>query len=829
LTSANKFKTLLFLIISFSFLAAQDQIGIHQFEWEQYKDVEFAPSKFDQEGKDIIPLNIEKAENLSAAVFGYLPDWEYNNNAHQYIRYDLLSHIACFDFFVSSNGSMSNPGGWPWTDVINEAHTNGTKVILTAVNFDPDDIRAIITNPSAKQNFFNNVKEKINTYSLDGVNIDFESLYNADKGSLIVNFMTDLTAFIHSELPGKEVSFAGPAVNWGDHWDIEGLAASCDYIFIMGYAFAGSWSTITGANSPLTGGNINITNTLNDQYQQVTLNYPEKLILGIPYYGHHWVTAGSSAGSSISQFVSSTRFTTDKPHAQTYGFNWSSQSQSTWYKWNDGQWHQIWYDDDSSLGLKYDLAISKNLKGVGMWALGYDKTRDELWNLLDWKFGSGVLPPPEKPFHFSVLTENDSTLLLKYNIPFRATGVRIFKSVNGITFTDSVDVSVNQISLSGLTTDSVYYFRIKSFNSSGESQLSEVLAGVPSNTQKHVLIVNGFDRVSGTNNSFDLIRQYTLPLLENNHAFSSASNEAVFREEIPCQNADVIIWILGDESTADETFNIYEQSVVKSFLNNGGKLFISGAEIGYELDRPGVSSSNDISFYENYLKANYISDAPNNNSGFYYTAEPVSSEIFSNVGEFSFDDGTHGTFDVDYPDAILAINGSENILKFKNVTLSNGGAGIKYEGFFPNGISPGKLVYLSVPFETIYQMEKRVEIINQVFNFFDTPVSIKNDAEIIPKGFALFQNYPNPFNPSTRFQFFTPKNGRAIIRIFNVLGQVIKVFNFEEVKNGITEFYWNGQNERGDKITSGTYIYRLDFFAVDGTTYNASKKMILLK
>ena len=65
---------------------------------------------------------------------------------------------------------------------------------------------------------------------------------------------------------------------------------------------------------------------------------------------------------------------------------WDVVSQTPWIRWNDNGWNQVWYDDSLSLDLKYDFAIQKNLKGIGIWALGYDGNRSELWNLIEKKF-----------------------------------------------------------------------------------------------------------------------------------------------------------------------------------------------------------------------------------------------------------------------------------------------------------------------------------------------------------------------------------------------------------------------------------------------------------
>ncbi|MGE5437088.1 MAG: glycosyl hydrolase family 18 protein, partial [Syntrophothermus sp.] len=275
------------------------------------------------------------------------------------------------------------PSYWPWTGIIDTAHQNGVKVILTAVCFDTAAIRNLLINSTVKQTFFNNLKSKIVQYSLDGVNIDFESMGKWLRGSIMNTFMLDLTNFMHIQVPGSEVSFAGPAVNWGG-WDLLGLSNSCDYIFIMGYDFYGSWSTTTGPTAPFTGGTYNISNTINTQYATVIQNNPQKLILGNAYFGTKFKSRTSLPRSAVQSWVSSTRVKDDIVNVSNYGRQWDSFTQTPWYRWqlNDTTWYQVWYDDDSSMSLKYNLAWSKNLKGIGMWALGYDGSRNEMWNLI---------------------------------------------------------------------------------------------------------------------------------------------------------------------------------------------------------------------------------------------------------------------------------------------------------------------------------------------------------------------------------------------------------------------------------------------------------------
>ncbi|MCB0475127.1 MAG: T9SS type A sorting domain-containing protein [Flavobacteriaceae bacterium] len=390
----NKLLLVLLLTLS-SLISAQNiqEMGAHQQQSLEFGNIKKFTAEFDKSEKSIVPINTKSTKTLSKIVFGFLPYWEYANGAHNNIHYDLLTHIAVFDFQVSASGSISYPDGWPWTDVINTAHAQNVKIIMAITNFIADDIHTLLTSSSSKNTFFNNIKNIITNYQLDGVNIDFENINSADRGTLLNTFMADLTNYIHNNIPGSEVSFDSPAVNWGG-WDLNELCNSVDYLFIMGYDYNGSWSDYTGAVAPLTNtsGGICVTKSLDNDYSQPIANFPEKLILGVPYYGKHWETSSSVANAPVTNYMGSTLYRDTADEVNTYGgYIWDNNSQTSWYCWNSSGWNQVWADNEQSLNLKYDLAINKNLGGIGIWALNYDGNKNELWDLIANKFDSALL------------------------------------------------------------------------------------------------------------------------------------------------------------------------------------------------------------------------------------------------------------------------------------------------------------------------------------------------------------------------------------------------------------------------------------------------------
>jgi len=101
---------------------------------------------------------------------------------------------------------------------------------------------------------------------------------------------------------------------------------------------------------------------------------------------------------------------------------------------------------------------------------------------------------------------------------------------------------------------------------------------------------------------------------------------------------------------------------------------------------------------------------------------------------------------------------------------------------------------------------------------------IKNETNLIPTKFEVFQNYPNPFNPSTIIKYGLPEAANVTVKVFNMLGQEVRTLVNDYKNAGTFNVQWNGDNNSGQKVTSGIYIFR-----VTAGNNAATMKMILLK
>jgi hypothetical protein len=348
---------------------------------------------------------------------------------------------------------------------------------------------------------------------------------------------------------------------------------------------------------------------------------------------------------------------------------------------------------------------------------------------------------------------------------------------------------------------------------------SEVLAGFPSETPPRVLLVNGFDRPV-TGNTRDFVRHYVPEVVAHGQGFDSATNEAVADGLITLDTYDAVIWILGAESTADETFSTAEQARVQNYLDGGGSLFVSGSEIGWDLDHRG--SAADRAFMHNYLKSAYMADAPGNQRDTWYQAEGAADGPFATFSTLQFDNGTQGTWNVSWPDVLSGINGGEILMRYTGAPTPNGAA-TGFQGDFPGSATGTESVVLVMgfPFETIYPADTRQELMGNILVFLldSLPSSIDAGPDQLPVTLRLDPNYPNPFNHQTRLRYHLPESAHVQLVVYNTMGQRVHVLVNTLLQAGTHEIRWDASG-----LASGVYISAL---TAGGQT--VQRPMMLLK
>ena len=112
---------------------------------------------------------------------------------------------------------------------------------------------------------------------------------------------------------------------------------------------------------------------------------------------------------------------------------------------------------------------------------------------------------------------------------------------------------------------------------------------------------------------------------------------------------------------------------------------------------------------------------------------------------------------------------------------------------------------------------------------FETVQTSWSRTNFVPSTSKILANFPNPFNPETWIPFQIKQERVVTIHIHNSAGQLVRTLEVGSRAAGVYDtkeraVYWDGTNEQGEPVSSGTYFYTLQAGDFQGT-----KKMLLLK
>ncbi len=348
------------------------------------------------------------SSSLQHEVFGFAPYWNFDKL--QSTDFNTLTTLAYFDLHVTASGNLdSSYDGYSsfWSDeataLFKKAHDNGTRVVVTVTQMDDPDITAFLDNPQAQQNAISQITDAIKKRGIDGVNVDFESVNDLGQGyrDAFSGFVQNLTTAVHTQIPRSQVSVSvlASSVKEPKIYDIAALSKSADEIFMMAYDFATTSSDNAMPTDPLYGYKqgqywYDVSTAVSDFLTQMPAN---KLVLGIPWYGYNYPvsqpqvnaqTLNSYYDSSMSQPYEIASDTASLNSAET---GWDNVGESSWkayYDPNSGTWRMVFYNDPKALTVRMDFIKKMNLAGMGIWALGFDDGKQDLWKVIESEFGT---------------------------------------------------------------------------------------------------------------------------------------------------------------------------------------------------------------------------------------------------------------------------------------------------------------------------------------------------------------------------------------------------------------------------------------------------------
>ncbi|UCE07991.1 MAG: T9SS type A sorting domain-containing protein, partial [bacterium] len=112
---------------------------------------------------------------------------------------------------------------------------------------------------------------------------------------------------------------------------------------------------------------------------------------------------------------------------------------------------------------------------------------------------------------------------------------------------------------------------------------------------------------------------------------------------------------------------------------------------------------------------------------------------------------------------------------------------------------------------TINDSDKTYSIHHMVSEPVCGPMSLvlADTTQNLPSIFQLFQNYPNPFNAQTVIKYKLSRDCKVELVVYNILGQKVRTLINEYQTAGLKHTVWEGQNDSGKSLGSGTYFIRM--------------------
>ncbi|MEM9456574.1 MAG: N-acetylmuramoyl-L-alanine amidase [Myxococcota bacterium] len=345
--------------------------------------------------------------------------------------------------------------------------------------------------------------------------------------------------------------------------------------------------------------------------------------------------------------------------------------------------------------------------------------------------GIPLVLPPEPPRTIWLHNDGQGGLVAQWQEPAAAPGggdpptsYVVQVSTNGYGFDEGTSTSDTTLTLDGLWAGDVRYVRILAVNDGGRSLPSAVVgaAVAPSGTAS-VLVVDGFDRLDGGLLPSDDLSAYDLGLVDRmrlnqmndfgyapRHAeaidgagfsFDGTTDDGIESGTVALTGYQAVDWFSGTDSVGDEPLSSLARDALADYLDQGGRLLISGAELGWAMDEFGTPDEQD--FFRQRLHASYVADDAEVDD-----AEPASGELFEGIGEFSFADPT--VYYPEYPDVLAAEPGGSLALVYRDGFES--GAAVAWAENDELG------VLLGFPFETIDGAQTRIELMSAVLDLF---------------------------------------------------------------------------------------------------------------
>ena len=279
-----------------------------------------------------------------------------------------------FFYLDEDDGTLNENVGDAGKAYIEWAHSNGYKVWPMLSNAEAG-IRItsnILNSYTKRQELIQSIVEKCAQYDIDGINVDFENMYEADKDKFS-RFIIELVPRMQEMDIVVSVDVTAPDgdPNWSLCYDRNVIGDVADYLVFMAYDQYGTSSTRPGTTAGLNWIETSLKKII--EYDEVDT---EKIILGMPFYTRQWIVSqdGTIESRSVVSMV-------NIKIPNNVEKQWNDELKQYYIEYKSGNdTIMMWIEDGTSIKEKVSLVTKYNLGGTSCWRK--DMETSNVWTII---------------------------------------------------------------------------------------------------------------------------------------------------------------------------------------------------------------------------------------------------------------------------------------------------------------------------------------------------------------------------------------------------------------------------------------------------------------
>lgn len=282
-----------------------------------------------------------------------------------------------FSLADSEKGAIVANVGQAGQNYINWAHSNGYRVWPWVANeatnkADKDLTSEILNDYKLREKLINSIVSAVEMYNLDGINLDFENMYESDKDAysrLVIELAPRLKEL--GKVLSVDVTAPDGSPDWSLCFNRNVIGDVADYVIFMAYDQHNQSSTEAGTVAGCDWVEANINKFLGQEGVK-----PEKIILAMPFYTRVWnVTDGGLSSSAVDMKLQSTLIPGDAK------ITWDDSLKQNLAEYEkNGRTYKVWMEDAKSLKCKLDLVKKYSLAGGAFWRK--DQETSDVWKVI---------------------------------------------------------------------------------------------------------------------------------------------------------------------------------------------------------------------------------------------------------------------------------------------------------------------------------------------------------------------------------------------------------------------------------------------------------------